>query len=272
MTKNKGLRNSLFSYQLIVAGCLTAQFTDVAQAKEQTEKWQMDVGAGLLAVDTPWRGYDIQTISLPYFNARKGRWRIGPKYGLVQYAFLEDTEFEASMGLSFRDDTYDSSLIFSDELSDDDVFTGYNDGKGELTFRAQLQYKQLFLRVAQDISNRSEGITLLGRYHLPIYGKGLGLQLSADLGVYWQDEKYTQYVYGISGENIAPEYGRYAYQPSSAVNPFSALNLTYVFDKHWSVQASYQVETLDSTIKESPLVGDSFKQQLTVFVNYRFEK
>lgn len=272
MTKHEILRNSLFSYPFILAYCFASLFINGAQAKEQTDKWQMDVGAGQLAIDTPWHGYDIQTMSLPYFNARKGAWRIGPKYGLVQYAFLYGAEFEATMGLSFRDETYDSSLIFSDELSDDEVFTNYKDGKGELTFRTQLQYKQLFLRLAQDISNHSEGLTLLARYHLPIYGKGLGLQLSADLGLYWQDEKYTQYLYGISKKNIAPEYGRYAYQTRSAINPFTALNLAYIFNEHWSIQATYRIETLDSTIKKSPLVGDSVKQQLAVFVNYRFEK
>ncbi|TMP14618.1 MULTISPECIES: MipA/OmpV family protein [unclassified Pseudoalteromonas] len=270
MTKHEFLRNSLFSYLLIVAYCLAALFVDDAKADEQSQQWQMEVGAAQLAIDTAWRDHDIQTMVLPYFNARKGNWRIGPKYGLVQYAFLQGAEFEASMGLSLRDETYDSSLIFSDELSDDEVFTDYKDGKGELTFRTQLQYKQLFVRLAQDISNHSDGLTFLARYNLPIYGQGLGLQLSADLGFYWQDKKYTQYLYGIANGNIAPEFGRYEYQPSAALNPFTSLNLTYVFNEQWSVFTSFRYEQLDSTIKKSPLVGETAKQQFTATINYRF--
>ena len=218
---------------MITAYCLATLFVDDAKADEQSQQWQMEVGAAQLAIDTAWRDYDIQTMVLPYFNARKGNWRIGPKYGLVQYVFLQGAEFEASMGLSFRDETYDSSLIFSDELSDDEVFTDYKDGKGELTFRTQLQYKQLFVSLAQDISNHSDGLTFLARYNLPIYGQGLGLQLSADLGFIGKIKNTLIPVW--HNGNIAPEFGRYEYQPSAALNPFTSLNLTYVFNKQWSV-------------------------------------
>ena len=64
MTKHEFLRNSLFSYLLIATYCLAALFVDDAKADEQSQQWQMEVGAAQLAIDTAWRDHDIQTLSL----------------------------------------------------------------------------------------------------------------------------------------------------------------------------------------------------------------
>lgn len=234
------------------------------------EGWTLEFGGGLAVYDTPWVDMPIQYITLPYINAEYGRWQLGVKHGLFQYRLSGDNwPVTLSAGLNYRDETYDSVFNFNDELSEDPIFTGYKSPDGEVTAQVNVAWQHLSASVSQDVTGNSSGAAVDLSYMHPLYQGERGVQLLVGGGVRWLSEKYSDYLYGISGSNIDPQYGRLAYQAEAATNYQLSMQFIYPFSRQWSVSARASYEWLDKTIENSPLVDKSATGKVMVFFTYR---
>ncbi|MCF2862217.1 MipA/OmpV family protein [Pseudoalteromonas sp. Cnat2-41] len=238
-----------------------------AQA-EQSTQWQVTLGAGGAIITTPWAGMATQHQSLPFVSAQYGRWRFGVDQGLVSYRVL-DSQVDIDMGLNFRDPSYDSVLLYKSDLSDDPVFTSYDDPNGELVATMALNYHGFSARFAQDISNESSSLAANVSYTLSPWELSDKLRVHTRFGVRLLSEDYTQHFYGVSKVQAAPQYGRTEYHSQGAINPFARVALSYQFAPQWQAVAAYRSEFWDDEIYHSPLVSTHYTHQLMVFFTYR---
>ena len=198
---------------LILAICssaASAQPTMEPQAPSDQVRWEFGVMASIL--ETPWKGLSAQTTALPFVNAEVGNWRFGPKYGIAQYQISRD-RVQYGLGVGYRDESYESDWIPGFKTSDALELDGYKSGGGDLTLLASVRYQRLAFRLEQDISDNSNGLTAEAKIEHPLFGRGLGWNLKAHGGIYWQGEDYVQHLYGISGSNVVAAKGRNPYAP-----------------------------------------------------------
>lgn len=236
----------------------------------RAEQWTLEYGGGLLVLDPPWSGMSDQQLTLPYISAEYGRWRLGPQYGLFQYRVSPaGWPVDLSMGLGYRDETYDSIFYLDDKESDDPVFDGYDSPSGELVARTDISWGGLSIQLRQDISNQSRGASASALYLHPVYLDASGLQVLLGGGARWKSARYTDYLYGIHGDNVDPGRARTPYRPGSTVNYLMAARVIYPFNRRWALSGTVRYARLDSAIEGSPLVGQRLTGQFMVLVTYR---
>lgn len=237
----------------------------------QANTWEMEAGGGLAVFNTPWEGVEIEATPIPYFSARYGRWGFGGGDSIVQYDVLQ-SRLRMSVGLGYRDETYQSKFALIDYDSDDRVFEGYDSPSGEATGLVHLRYGHMHLQVVRDIQGESEGTTVKLRVNIPLYRHPSGWQVSSGLGANWQEDAYTTHIYGVSQENVDNNVGRHRYALDHAVNPIADLQLYIPIDSRHrhSVRGFFHYEHLDSDIRDSPLVGRDHKAKMGILFVTRF--
>ncbi|MDR1241745.1 MAG: MipA/OmpV family protein [Deltaproteobacteria bacterium] len=120
---------------------------------------------------------------------------------------------------------------------------------------------------AADVSGQSSGITGTFDFLLPLeYGP---LEVIPSVGVRWNDRKYNNYYYGVSG-NEAQRSGLDEYRSGSGFAPCLGLVLDYSITDNWEVFCHGEVAFLSHAVKDSPMVGNSRAQSLTLGVTYTF--
>lgn len=160
-----------------------------------------------------------------------------------------------SIGLGYRDETYQSDFALIDYDSDDQIFEGYDSPSGEVTGLLHLRYGHMHLQVVRDIEGESEGTTIKLRINIPLYRHPSGWQISSGLGARWQEDVYATHIYGVSQGNVDNSLGRYFYDIDHAVNPVGDLQLYIPIGTRHSVRGFFHYEHLDRDIRDSPLVG-----------------
>ncbi|MDO3380766.1 MipA/OmpV family protein [Gilvimarinus algae] len=248
--------------------CLLAMVLAMACTSEAGE-WTVEAGAGGAALQTPWKGVDVELTPLPYISARYGRWGFGVGEGLVQYDVLR-SPVRLSLGLGYRDETYQSDYALVEYDSDDRVFAGYDSPDGEVTAHVQLDYSIFHLRLVQDIEGQSDGASALLRADIPLYRHGSGWQVSARVGAYWMESVYATEVFGVTGDNVNPALGRYHYTLDDSLNAIAGAQLYIPLGQRHSLRGFARYERLDSAIADSPLVGRAYRAQLGLIFVTRF--
>ncbi|MCG8612549.1 MAG: MipA/OmpV family protein [Pseudomonadales bacterium] len=256
----------LAAYQLT----LSADELNTTMDTSSEGEFQIQVGGGIGASDLPWKGIDINPTSMPYFDIAWGNWHFGFKHGLAAYTIGSD-RLQASLGVNYRDETYDTIFDKEEDLSKDRVFDGYESGDGELTAKLSAKLYFIGLDVEQDVTDQSGGLTASAMLEYPVLELGPGTKLIASAGARWLDEKYVHHLYGIEGDNINPAFGRTAYQGEAAINLVAGVTAIYSITDNWTVIGVYQFQKLDDVIQDSPLVGQAFQQDIKVFVSYRLD-
>jgi MipA family protein len=117
-----------------------------------------------------------------------------------------------------------------------------------------------------DASGKSKGQKLkLGMQHRFAVGD---VGVTPSLGAVWQDSKFVNYYYGVKASEVRA--GRAAYNPGSAVNVELGLRLDYRLAPQQMLFANLGVTSLDSAIKNSPLVDRSSTSEIGIGYMYRF--
>ena len=103
------------------------------------------------------------------------------------------------MGLNFRDPSYDSVLLYKSDLSDDPVFTSYDDPSGELVATMALNYHGFSARFLPKIlAIESSSLAANVSYTLSPWELSDKLRVHTRFGVRLLSEDYTQHFYGVS--------------------------------------------------------------------------
>lgn len=243
-----------------------------AQQAPDASGWQFEFGAGALAYASPYKDADISATALPYFGASYGRWSFFKAGTLLDYQWLSPRgNWRLSTGLSYRDETFDNWMDSDDNgASDDPVFAGYSSPSGEGIAIVNAGFRDLNLRVAQDVSGQSGGFDTTIAYQPTLFRNDKGLQLKAGVGVRYLSQDYINHLYGIEGKNIAPMLGRSAYSVSGgAVNYQLSASVVYPLNRKWTLLGKVQAEYLDDVITASPLVGEDYIASFMLLAVYR---
>lgn len=127
----------------------------------------------------------------------------------------------------------------------------------------------LALRLEHDLLKYSSGLkgqaSLSKTFDLRI------LELSPQAGLYWNDQKYNTYYFGVN-EAEALVSGLSTYQAQSAFIPYLALNIDLGLDeeKLWTLFVTSQIDFLPAAIKDSPMVDRSSTYNLATGLIYSF--
>lgn len=254
---------------ILLLGCTTGA---LAQPSPQTTPlpeadtpWGLGLAAG--SVQKPYNGMARKAIALPLLSYEN------------QYIKLSSPNLEVKLpGLTFSDS---SRLRFSLEArffseggyqaSDSAALAGMAERKSSAwigpAVRWETSIADVKLELLGDASGHSKGRRVaLGLQRRWVLGNHL--MLVPQVGVEWVDEKYVTYYYGVLASEATPE--RAAYAGQSTMNVGASLSAVYRFDRQQSLVLNAGVKSLGKEIKNSPIVGRSTENRLTVGYLYRF--
>jgi len=255
------MKHTSLTKKLFLISAFSISFSSMA------DQWKLEYGMAKGYFTSPFKGVKSIDTPLPIINASYKNWRFGMQHGLVQYA-LKNDDYEMGFGLNYRDETYQSAILFNSKKSDNEIFDGYNAPDGDVTFEHTSQYKNWQLKISQDISGNSKGLTGLANVTIPIYRFNMGVMLAADLGINYQDKNYVNHVYGITDNNIDIDLGRTHYEANSATNLVASIKAMYSLNDNMLVSLIAKNKRLDDSIKESPLVEDSDIKSVIIAFKY----
>lgn len=221
------------------------------------------IGVGGSVSTSPYKDYDAQWLPLPlvayeseYFYIRG----VTAGVKLFTHDHLELSVFGGYDPTSFDPDDSDNSRLR--RLRD-----RWSSAVAGMGVRVMTPYGELHATLAGDVLGHSDGFTgTVG------YGYALEfdpVELTLDVGAYWADANYNDYYYGVSGKE-ARKSGLDAYNAGSGFSPYLSLTVGASFAENWAVFCKGEIVSLSGTVKDSPMVDESFTQNVTVGLTYSF--
>lgn len=243
---------------LLVLAALTAQADEPAKdGNENKDGWKARAGVGVIVKPEYDGAKDYRTLFTPMgeLSWRRGWFEIGTS-GINAWA-IDTPDWQLGLRVG-----YDGGR---DEKKGNGPFAGGSDklrGMGKLdgTVEAGMFAEwsglgaPISLEVMRAPRNKGHGGThgKLG-LSLPMH-QDKELQIAAQLGVDWGDQRYNQAYYGVTALQ-ASRTGRPVYTPKSGLNHFTAgLTGNWMLDQHWGVTGM---------VGYSRLLGDAAKSPLT---------
>ena len=95
------------------------------------------------------------------------------------------------------------------------------------------------------------------------------LELLPAVGAYWSDARYNSYYYGVTRKD-ARKSGLGAYAPGSGFAPYVSFAIDYSLTEQWELFCQGEVTFLSGAVKDSPMVGETHTQSLTLGLTYTF--
>ncbi|MFR0873627.1 MAG: MipA/OmpV family protein, partial [Bilophila wadsworthia] len=89
------------------------------------------------------------------------------------------------------------------------------------------------------------------------------------VGAYWSDARYNSYYYGVTRKE-ARKSGLGAYAPGSGFAPYVSFAIDYSLTEQWELFCQGEVTFLSGAVKDSPMVGETHTQSLTLGLTYTF--
>ena len=187
------------------------------------------------------RGYaaGVKIINLPYLE-------------LSAFAGYDDTSFEAS----------ESSNRRLRRLEDRSA-----SAQAGMELRLISPYGMFHISGAGDVLSRSNGFSgTVGFIQSIEFGP---LELLPAVGAYWSDDRYNNYYYGVTRKE-ARKSGLGAYTPGSGFAPYVSFAVDYSLTEQWELFCQGEVAFLSGAVKDSPMVGETHTQSLTLGLTYTF--
>jgi len=246
----------------IVTAMAIGLFAVSALAQDENDGYRaaFSAGPGVVISDKPYKGMGTETHVFPFimYQGRSVYLR-GPNLG---YTLYDTDKLTVDALASWRFDGYDE-----DDSSD---LIGMDDRDMTAELGASISYKDCFgvtrLSFLNDILGKHDGQVLRLSYGKTFRNKNITFTPSA--GLTWQSENFVNYYYGVRSKESRPS--RPTYHPSSALNPFMSLQLTYKINERWNLFSSFQYQWLDNEISDSPIVDQSYKTSLMFGLMYAF--
>lgn len=234
------------------------------------EDWKIDVGGGGAYQSNLFVGADASGIAIPYINAEYGPWSFGMQHGIANYRLTDiASTFQASIGIGFRDQTYDGIFMSDSALSDDEIFDGYKSGDMDITASATLSWSGVTFSIEQDISNHSQGGIYDLAYQVIDWPINQQMFVKASIGARYYDKSYVDYVYGISNENVDLSVGRFKFDGQSATNGVVSVEFVYGINQRLALVSAITAESIADEVQDSPLVDESVSYSAMVLLSYK---
>ena len=249
------------SNKIIWGTCIlgAALLTPLANAADKT--WSLGASAAFELF--PYKGVDNEVLPFPMIGYEGDTFFIrGPGAGAYLW---NDKENQLALNLFY------SPLHFRPSKSDDHQMKELD--KRRSTMMGGLSYKHIAdwgtirTSFSADMLNTSNGLYADAAYLYPIQLNNL--RLTPGVGASWYSSNFNDYYYGISS-NESRRSGLDQYSASSSWAPYVELTANYKIDDSWSAFASGRYVRLDSEVKDSPMVDQSYSAVIATGVTYSF--
>lgn len=166
---------------------------------------------------------------------------IGPS---IEYALVDSDDFKLSLSAGYRFEGFDSDSVLATELER---------RQGSLDMGFSADYGPFTLSASTDVSGTHNGsqATLGVSHGLKLTER---LSVSSDLAGIYKNARLSNYYYGVSAAEATS--ARRAYTPGSAVNVRAGIELTYAINSRVLLNLGVDVERLDRSLRDSPIVND----------------
>lgn len=209
---------------------------------------QWGLGLGAVGQTSPYRGSNAtpaQVIPALVYIGERLQWT-GPR---LRYTLLGQTDWRLALQADLRLGAY--------EESESDYLAGLGDRRTTLMLGLNLIRElpagiDLSLSASGDLLDRSGG----QRASLS-FDRGFqwgNARLSPSVGLTWLSAELAGYEFGVPSD--AATDWRPAYDPGSALNPELGLSVLYELTPGWQLVGRLTLESLDKSLRDSPLVEE----------------
>ncbi len=231
-------------------------------ARPLGERGRIGAGIGILTRSSPYRQSNNNPYTvIPALVYIGNRVQITGPYAQAGMLGRGNTRLAAT--LSYRQAVYeasDSSFLTGMQDREDTAMLGLSlqvDTAAGFDLEASFQYDMLGRIDAGEASLSLARPFPWGR-----------VRITPSIGLHWLQQDLAMHDYGVSSSEQTPE--RPAYRPDDAWNPEAGLGLFAEITPEITGAVFGSIEWLDSEIRNSPIVADSYVLQGTAFVVYMF--
>ena len=224
---------------------------------------ELTLGAGGSVSSSPYKGYGPDWLPFPMITYEGERFFIRGYTAGVKIINLPYLELSAFAG-------YDSTSFEASESSNrrlrrlEDRSPSAQAG---MELRLLSPYGMFHASGAGDVLSRSNGFNGdIGFIQSIEFGP---LELLPAVGAYWSDARYNSYYYGVTRKE-ARKSGLGAYAPGSGFAPYVSFAIDYSLTEQWELFCQGEVTFLSGAVKDSPMVGETHTQSLTLGLTYTF--
>lgn len=218
------------------------------------------LGPGVVITDKPYKGIDITVTPIPLLKFISGRFYISG--AAAGYRLLADEGWTCDVIGKWRSDGYDADD--SDRLNGMHNRNQTVDVGGEFTLTGD--WGEVWVSAVTDTLGQHDGQEIKLGYAKPfVFDK---LTLSPSGGLIWQSNNLANYYYGVRADEAVA--GRPAYHVGDSTNWFVGFRAQYQPDEKWTLMAGVTYQFLDSKIRKSPIVDDSFVISFLAGAMYKF--
>jgi outer membrane protein len=218
----------------------------------KAQAWDLSAGAAGYVENLPYNGVGWKTIPMPMIQFES------------QYAF-----FEVQTAGVYLHRTNNSAFMLLGEYEplaysagDSDIATMDDIDKRSSTVLAGLRYSTwgkyglVRFEYLYDVLNSSNAQR--GRLsYMALFTLADMLDVIPELGVYWHNNKYNDYYFGVDGDEAAVS-GYMPYEPKDSFTPYATLTLQLRLGEHCKWLTSIAYEYLLSEQTDSPIVETDY--------------
>lgn len=218
------------------------------------------LGPGVVITDKPYKGVDTSVTPIPLVKFISGRFYISG--ATAGYRLLADEGWTFDAIGKWRFDGYDADD--SDRLDGMHNRNQTVDVGGEFTLTGD--WGEAWVAVLTDSFGQHDGQEIKIGYTKPfVFNK---LTLSPAGGLIWQSNNLANYYYGVRPDEARA--GRPSFHVGDSANWFVGLRAEYEANERWTLLAGVTYQFLDSKIRKSPIVDDSFVISALAGAMYKF--
>jgi outer membrane protein len=218
------------------------------------------LGPALAVTDKPYKGIDTSIYPIPLVRFISGRFYISG--AAAGYRLLADEGWTFDVIGKWRFDGYDADD--SDRLNGMHNRNHTVDIGGEFTLTGD--WGEIRGSIITDTFSQHDGQEIKLGYAKPFVFNELIISPSG--GLIWQSNNLADYYYGVCADEAVA--GRPKYHVGDSTNWFIGLRAQYQPDEKWTLMAGVTYQFLDSKIRKSPIVDDSFIVSFLAGAMYKF--
>jgi outer membrane protein len=252
--------NKKVSLLLILAFCFTGSVQKCIADEQADSNVTFLLGPGVVITDKPYKGVDSSVFPIPLIKLIAGRFYIsGTTAG---YRLLADDGWNFDVIGKWRFDGYDADD--SGRLDGMHNRNHTSDIGGEFTLTGD--WGEAWISAVTDAFSQHDGQEIKLGYTKPfVFNK---LTISPAGGLIWQSNNLANYYYGVRADEARP--GRPTSHIGDSTNWFVGLKAEYQASERWTYLAGVTYQFLDSKIRKSPIVDDSFTLSVLAGAMYKF--
>lgn len=238
---------------------LLVSSTACARAAEDSNSMFL-LGPGLVVSTKPYRGISPSVLPIPMVKFVSGRFYISG--AAAGYRLLAHDGFSLDIIGKTRFDGYDADD--SGRLNGMHNRNGTIDAGCELTLTGE--WGTVWTSAVTDTLGQHDGQEIKLGYAKPFVCERL--TVSPSTGLIWKSNNLANYYYGIRADEACA--GRPVYHIGDSTNLFVGLRVQYHPDERWTLMAGATYQFLDSKIRKSPIVDNSFVISFLAGTMYKF--